>query len=87
MTVPIGYATLQLVEPALALLAGVVGVGGLVFGCVLLIRETRLTVQALREESSLSMRKSDPGGAEVGGTMRTLTTAPTRRERNDDAIR
>jgi hypothetical protein len=60
VVVPIGYRSIEIVVTALALLAGVTGVGGLVFGCVLLIRETRLTVQALREEAGLSMRRSKP---------------------------
>ena len=75
-------------ERSLALVSGVVGVAGLVFGCVLLIRETRLTVQALREEASLSMRKSDRGGAGGRGDHDDVDDgSDPARERNDDAIR
>jgi hypothetical protein len=58
VVVPIGSPRIEIAVTTFALLAGVIGVGGLVFGCVLLIRETRLTVQALREEANLSMRLS-----------------------------
>ena len=36
----------------MALIAGVVGVGGLVVGCSLLVTETRVAVQNLTEESN-----------------------------------
>jgi hypothetical protein len=58
VVVPTGYRVIEMIATGLALAAGVLGVGGLVFGCVLLIRETRLTVQALQEEANLSMRLS-----------------------------
>jgi hypothetical protein len=56
--VPTGMRWIEVAVTALALLAGVVGVGGLVFGSVLLVRETRLTVKALGEEAALSLRRS-----------------------------
>ena len=59
VTVPIGYRSIEIAFTSLALLAGVIGVGGLVVGCVILIRETRLTVQSLREEAMLSLRRSE----------------------------
>lgn len=58
VVVPIRAPQIEIAVTAIALIAGTIGVGGLVSGCVLLIRETRLTVQALREEANLSMRLS-----------------------------
>ena len=88
VTVPIGYGWVEVLVTALALVAGVIGVGGLVFGCTLLIRETRLTVQALREEASLSMSKSRPptGGRDAEDDGVDDGADPSR-ERNDDALR
>jgi hypothetical protein len=89
VTVPIGYSFVQVAVTGLALVAGVVGVGGLVFGCTLLIRETRLTVQALREEASLSMLKSKPpkGGRDAEDDDVPDDGADPSRDRNDDALR
>lgn len=93
VTVPIGYRAIQIVVTALALSAGVLGVGGLVFGCVLLIRETRLTVQALREEASLSLRRSLPAAGQIlpdkapdKSTPKLDDGTDPRRDRLDDAI-
>jgi hypothetical protein len=88
VTVPIGYRAIEIVMTSLALLAGVAGVGGLVFGCTLLVRETRLTVQALKEESGLSLRRS----AQAGLASESVAIAPLPRSestpvsRNDDAL-
>ena len=41
----------------LAVTIGLVGVGGLVFGCVLLVRETRVALESLREEADFTHRK------------------------------
>jgi hypothetical protein len=38
---------------ALGLVAGTIGVGGLVFGCILMVSETRLAVRFLEEEAGL----------------------------------
>lgn len=38
---------------ALALISGICGVGGLVFGCTLLMRETRLALKNVSEEAAL----------------------------------
>ena len=81
--VPIGYRALEIVFTSLALVAGVMGVGGLVFGCVLLIGETRLTVQALREEAALSLKKLGSSGE----TNDADNGTDPQRERNDDALR
>jgi hypothetical protein len=84
VTVPIGYRSVEIAFTALALVAGVVGVGGLVFGCVLLIRETRLTVSSLHDEASLSLRRlekpvsEEPYLADDG--------SDPRRDRLDDAL-
>ena len=43
---------------SLALLAGVVGVGGLVSGSALLVWETRLTLRILSEETAYMLRQS-----------------------------
>ena len=83
VTVPIGARVVQITITSLALIAGIAGVAGLVFGCTLLIRETRLTVQALREEATLSLRRSrvprPPIEAADDGSDPT-------RQRNDDAL-
>lgn len=84
VVVPIGYHSIEIVVTALALIAGVVGVGGLVFGCILLVRETRLTVQSLREEASLSLRRSTRRASIDGDD--DDGTDPSR-QRNDDALR
>jgi Protein of unknown function (DUF2721) len=45
---------------ALGLIAGSVGVGGLVFGCVLMVSETRIAVGFLEEEAGLLEATADP---------------------------
>ena len=40
----------------LGLLSGTVGVAGLVFGCTLMVEETRLAIQNLAEEAELTAR-------------------------------
>jgi hypothetical protein len=40
----------------LGLLSGTVGVAGLVFGCTMMVRETRLAIQNLAEEAELTAR-------------------------------
>jgi hypothetical protein len=92
VTMPIGHIWVETVVTALALVAGVIGVGGLVFGCVILIRETRLTVQALREEASLSLHKSEPRGRVKGGAFDEQDPddddgSDPDRQREDDALR
>ena len=89
--VPIRFEALQIAVTGLALLAGVIGVGGLVFGCILLIRETRLTVQALREEASMSLLKSRPlkGGKDAedaGAILADDDNDDPNREREADAF-
>ena len=42
-----------------AILAGFIGVGGLVYGSVLLVRETRITLESLRQEADFSQRKAE----------------------------
>ena len=42
---------------ATALAIGFVGVGGLVFGCSLLVAETRLTLLSLRDEANYSEQR------------------------------
>jgi hypothetical protein len=54
---------------AVALTIGMIGVGGLVFGAVLLIRETRLAVMNLREEAEF-VRVRHPGLATEGDDRR-----------------
>jgi hypothetical protein len=84
--VPIGYRTIEIVVTGLALLAGIVGVGGIVFGCILLVRETRLTVQALREESSLSMRRSGRTTGRPVDRENADDGSDSRKDRIDDAL-
>jgi hypothetical protein len=85
--VPIGYRAVELVMTGLALVAGVAGVGGLVFGCVLLVRETRLTVQALREEANLSLRRSrQPGATDDDQDDEHDDGSDPRKDRLDDAL-
>jgi hypothetical protein len=84
--VPIGYRVLEIVMTGLALLAGVAGVGGLVFGCVLLVRETRLTVQALREEANLSLRRSRQLGVSDDVDDGGDDGSDPRKDRLDDAL-
>ncbi|MDB5354294.1 MAG: hypothetical protein JWN24_747 [Phycisphaerales bacterium] len=47
----VGDGTVAHVARLVALCTGVVGVGGLMIGCAILIAETRLTLAGLREES------------------------------------
>jgi hypothetical protein len=88
VVVPIGYRSIQVVVTGLALVAGVIGVGGLVFGCVLLIRETRLTVESLREEAILSLRLSKERNPVPTGSLDEDADDGTdaRKQRNDDAL-
>jgi hypothetical protein len=83
---PTGYRTLEIIATGLALLAGVIGVGGLVFGCVLLIRETRLTVQALSEEANLSLRRSRHLAQDVEEDDGPDDGSDPRKDRLDDAL-
>jgi hypothetical protein len=48
------YARLFQVGAALALVAGTVGVGGLVVGCGIMVREVRLAVRVLEAEAGLA---------------------------------
>ena len=48
------YPRLLFIASVVALVVGILGVGGLVHGCLLLIRETRITLQGLREEVAFS---------------------------------
>jgi hypothetical protein len=47
------YQTLSTTVEAVAVGAGVIGVAGLLLGCVLLLRETRLAVLVVSEEATL----------------------------------
>ncbi|HEX2249468.1 MAG TPA: DUF2721 domain-containing protein, partial [Gemmatimonadales bacterium] len=47
------YQTLSATVEAVAVAAGVIGVAGLLLGCVLLLRETRLAVLVVSEEATL----------------------------------
>lgn len=40
-----------------AIASGLAGVGGLVYGCVVLVRETRVALESLREEAEFTHRK------------------------------
>lgn len=51
------HPLLSFVASLVALLVGVVGVGGLVHGCFLLIRETRITLRSLRDEADFSRQR------------------------------
>jgi hypothetical protein len=93
VTVPIGYRIIEIIVTTLALVAGVAGVAGLVFGCVLLVRETRLTVQSLRDESMLSLRRSTylSSAASLSQPETSISDitddgSNPRRQRNDDAL-
>ena len=44
---------------AMALSSGTVGVGGLVVGCAMMMRETRLAVQSLAEETQQAAQRSN----------------------------
>ena len=54
---PAGGTTLSLAVRLLGLTIGLAGVGGLVFGCTLLVRETRVTLASLRDEAAFSRRR------------------------------
>jgi len=43
----------------MALSSGTVGVGGLVVGCAMMMRETRLAVQSLAEETQQAAQRSN----------------------------
>lgn len=53
----VGPVTFQTIA-GLALAAGSIGVGGLVFGCTLMVRETRLALRNLEEEASLAQDRA-----------------------------
>jgi len=48
---------------SIALMAGVMGLTGLIVGCVLLIRETRLALAALREDIRFFRKHYQPAEA------------------------
>lgn len=61
------HAMVSYIAAAVALTAGSAAVGGLVFGCTLVVRETRLAVLNLTEEAELAQSRyrsvsKDPGG-------------------------
>jgi hypothetical protein len=55
---PLGE-TFFLITGTLGLVAGTVGVSGLVIGCTLMVSETRLAVRFLEEEAELSLTDDD----------------------------
>ena len=61
--IPPGLRYAALAIRAGALLCGVIGVSGLVIGCTLLVRETRLALQGLREEADFSRRRHSGGAS------------------------
>ena len=52
---PVGFIAIAL----MALLFGTIGVGGLVAGCAMMMRETRLAVQSLAEETQQAAQRSN----------------------------
>ena len=52
---PVGFIAIAL----MALSPGTVGVGGLVAGCAMMMRETRLAVQSLAEETQQAAQRSN----------------------------
>lgn len=84
--VPTGYKPVEVSITAAALVAGVVGVGGLVFGSILLIRETRLTVQSLRDEAALSLRRSRAHRRHKSEQDEQDNGADPAKDRLDDAL-
>src|SRR2546426_6769057 len=52
---PVGFIAIAVI----ALSSGTVGVGGLVAGCAMMMRETRLAVQSLAEETQLAAQGSN----------------------------
>src|SRR3989442_1613534 len=52
---PVGFIAIAL----MALSSGTVGVGGLVAGCAMMMRETRLAVQSLAEETQQGAQRSN----------------------------
>ena len=52
---PVGFIAIAL----MALSSGTVGVGGLVAGCAMMMRETRLAVQSLAEETQQAAQRSN----------------------------
>ena len=52
---PVGFIAITL----MALSSGTVGVGGLVVGCAMMMRETRLAVQSLAEETQQAAQRSN----------------------------
>ena len=53
--IPVGFIAIAL----MALSSGTVGVGGLVAGCAMMMRETRLAVQSLAEETQQAAQRSN----------------------------
>ena len=51
---PVGFIAIALI----ALSSGTIGVGGLVAGCAMMMRETRLAVQGLAEETQQAAQRS-----------------------------
>ena len=51
----VGFIAIALI----ALSSGTIGVGGLVAGCAMMMRETRLAVQSLAEETKLAAQRSN----------------------------
>ena len=51
------HPRLSSVASIAALVVGLVGVGGVVHGCLLLIRETRITLHSLREEARFTRQR------------------------------
>ena len=52
---PVGFIAIALI----ALSSGTIGVGGLVAGCAMMMRETRLAVQSLAEETQQAAQRSN----------------------------
>jgi len=52
--IPVGFTAIAL----FALSSGTIGVGGLVFGCAMMMRETHLAVQSLAEETQLATQRN-----------------------------
>jgi hypothetical protein len=60
------YRTLSTSAEAVAIGAGVIGVAGLLLGCVLLLRETRLAVLVVSEEARLLREHFSSRGTTTG---------------------
>ncbi len=68
------YHSAQVVVMAIALVVGVVAVGGLVAGCSLLVRETRIALLNLHEESESIRRVRQ--AADTGESARLSSVPP-----------